>query len=384
MTCGKRNNFSLYIHFPWCIKKCPYCDFNSHTALQTIPYDEYIQALIDDYMNAIPLVEDRTLTSIFLGGGTPSLFAPKYIEKILKKISTITPIDNIEITLEANPGSIDLNHIRGYRDAGINRLSLGIQSFNDRSLKEIGRIHTANDAYLALDTACNIFKRINVDLMFGLPEQTLEMGLNDLKIACSTSIEHLSWYQLTIEANTHFAKKTPILPSSEKIEDLYEHGLEYLQNNHFKQYEISAYTRNKPSAHNVNYWSGGDYIGIGAGSHSKWTYSSDIQRWSLWRLPKKYLNHLASERKEWSASIAEDDRMFEYFLNRSRMSGHLSWEELSYQSTVHIDYAKKWLHTRKHLINNFLEISNNGVTFKSDAMLFNRLFLEILLEQRTA
>lgn len=383
MRTGNREDFSLYIHFPWCIKKCPYCDFNSHVALQSIPFDDYIQAMILDYQHMIPKMHGRTLKSIFLGGGTPSLFPPQHMDRLLNAIDLITPIDDIEITLEANPGSLDLSHIPGYRSSGINRLSLGVQSFNDDALKYLGRIHSKNDAIEAIDTASELFDRINIDIMFGLPQQSLELGLHDIQTACSYNIEHISWYQLTIEPNTHFAKKTPVLPKAEHIESLYEQGIEILNHHHYRQYEISAHSKNQPSQHNVNYWSGGDYIGIGAGAHSKWTTGDDIERWSLWRTPKKYLNKTAATRIEWHAHVPESERMLEYFLNRSRMSGSVSWSRMAFDSTLTVDYIQKWLKPLKNSLENYLELSEDGIKFLPNAMLFNRPLLEIILEEQT-
>lgn len=376
MTVGRKTDFSLYIHFPWCQKKCPYCDFNSHVAKQAINYREYVTALLDDLKKVN--YTGRKLISIFMGGGTPSLFPPSEIAWLLDNIAKIIDIDSIEITLEANPGTLDNNYLCGYRAAGINRISLGVQSFNDTLLQKIGRIHSSKEALTAIDKALELFHRVNIDLMFALPDQEIAMAMTDLETACKTGVEHISWYQLTIEENTHFAKCPPSLPKSETIDSIYEQGLLLLQTHDFRQYEISAHTRNKPSTHNLNYWQGGDYIGIGAGAHSKWTTGDNIVRWSLWRSPKKYLNSLGN-RQEWFAEIKKEDRLFEYLLNRSRMQGSVSWQEISEINSIDITYTKEWFNNKKNIIEDYLITDKNGIKFTDKAMLFNRRFLEILV-----
>ena len=374
------NNIGLYIHFPWCIKKCPYCDFNSHVHHGSIPEQEYISALIDDFNTVLPFLTGKTLCSIFMGGGTPSLFSPASIKSLLTHINTYYPLHDIEITLEANPGTLDQSHLEGYRVAGINRLSIGVQSFDDTSLQELGRIHSAEHAHRALESATLLFPRINIDLMFGLPKQSIVMGLNDLQIACNYNIEHISWYQLTIEAGTHFAKQTPMLPQVEFIEELYEQGLSILTTAGFHQYEISAHTRNKSSTHNVNYWLHGDYIGIGAGAHSKLSFSDRIERWSLWRQPKKYLAHQGLERREWQTIVADKEKLFEYFLNRSRMGAEVTWQEIQLRTGLEISYIKHYLQSCPG-VNDFLTLDDNKLIFLPKCMLFNRSFMELLINQ---
>lgn len=375
-------DFSLYIHFPWCIKKCPYCDFNSHVLHGAIPEEMYINALIEDITYIQPLLEHRTLRSIFMGGGTPSLFSPGSIARLLHAIDTITPLGESEITLEANPGVLDLSHLEGYYNAGINRLSLGVQSFDDTALKNIGRVHNTHDTQQALDVAIKLFKRINIDIMFGLPTQSVSAALHDLTMASNYPIEHLSWYQLTIEAETHFAKKPPLLPDSDTMETIYNEGIALLADHGFAHYEISAYTRHTPSLHNLNYWSGGDYIGIGAGAHSKWTHHDTLERWSLWRSPQKYLKTTAEHRQETFYTVAESDRLFEYFLNRSRMPGSVTWHDIAHHTLLPLSFLHTWQQRHTTSLHDFIHMDHMGVTFLPQCMLFNRLFMEIMLDKK--
>ncbi len=265
---------SLYIHLPWCIRKCPYCDFNSHALRDELPEQTYIDALIKDLDADKQQVIDRPLVSIFIGGGTPSLFSPQAIERILNAVQQRFHLDaNIEITLEANPGTIEKTRFAGYFSAGVNRLSVGVQSFQADKLKVLGRIHDDNEAKRAVDTVINSgFTNFNVDLMHGLPNQSIDDALFDLNTALAFSPTHLSWYQLTLEANTFFAKHPPTLPPDDLIWEMQEQGQQLLADFNFKQYEISAYSQpNKQCVHNKNYWEFGDYLGIGAGAHSKIT-----------------------------------------------------------------------------------------------------------------
>lgn len=285
---------SLYIHIPWCVRKCPYCDFNSHTT-SVIPESDYIDALIDDLNQELESVQGRSLHSIFFGGGTPSLFSAKGISRILTEVERrISFSTDIEITLEANPGTVEQHKFSGYRAAGVNRLSIGVQSFNQKHLLSLGRIHNNMEAIAAADTAKKAgISNFNIDLMHGLPEQTQREGLTDIQQAIDLEPTHISWYQLTIEPNTVFYNSPPTLPSDDKLADIQEAGEELLGSAEFNQYEISAYSRgNRPSKHNTNYWLFGDYIGIGAGAHGKITDISKQQisrRWKT-RSPKDYLS----------------------------------------------------------------------------------------------
>lgn len=292
---------ALYIHVPWCIRKCPYCDFNSHQANNDIPEAEYVKALRFDLQQDLVLAQGRKLTSIFFGGGTPSMLSAKAIGQILQDAETIVGFDpDIEITLEANPGTFEQDKFSGFRAAGVNRLSIGIQSFNDQQLKLLGRVHGREEALRAVGVARKAgFDNLNLDLMHGLPQQSLEAAQADLQQAIDLGPEHLSWYQLTIEQNTAFYSAPPVLPEDEVLADIQDAGVELLAANGYEQYEISAYARHKKRArHNLNYWQFGDYLGIGAGAHGKITFPDREQILRLWktRLPKHYLDAASTQK----------------------------------------------------------------------------------------
>ncbi|MCP4595187.1 radical SAM family heme chaperone HemW [Neptuniibacter sp.] len=313
---------SLYIHVPWCVRKCPYCDFNSHAVRDDIPEQQYIEALLQDLRSEQHLAQGREIQSIFIGGGTPSLFAADSYKQLLQEINTIIPISrSAEITLEANPGTFEQEKFKGYREAGINRLSIGIQSFSNHQLQALGRIHSNVEAVNAASLARDIFDNINLDLMHGLPGQDLEGALFDLKQAIALRPDHLSWYQLTIEPNTEFNAKPPSLPVDETLWDIQEQGQSLLAEKGFEQYEISAYARdNKRSKHNLNYWTFGDYLGIGAGAHGKITLPESnaiIRRWKQ-KQPKGYL--CWNTRLSGEEPIARDELAFEFMLNALRLS----------------------------------------------------------------
>lgn len=270
----KEDPFSLYIHIPWCIKKCPYCDFNSYDSPSQLPEQEYVQVLLQDLTQDLPRVANRTLKSVFFGGGTPSLFSPKSFETILNHVHRVLSCQpNMEITLEANPGTLEHKSFKDYRNAGINRISIGAQSFNDYSLQALGRIHAAKDTHKAIDAIRKGgFDNYNIDLMYGLPQQSLNDALSDLKTAIELSPTHLSWYHLSIEPNTIFHHKPPVLPNDDEVFEIQQAGFELLKQQGFMQYEISAFAQKGfQCQHNKNYWEFGDYLGIGAGAHSKIT-----------------------------------------------------------------------------------------------------------------
>ena len=319
---------SLYIHFPWCVKKCPYCDFNSHEAQGTIPEAEYINALEKDLLRDIGSSarlshQDRTIKSIFLGGGTPSLFSADSMSDLFMRLRKhLDFTDDIEITLEANPGTIDYPKFAGYFDAGINRLSMGVQSFNNHHLQGLGRIHSSNEVLLAYDAAIRAgFRNINLDLMHGLSAQSIDQAMNDLSQAIELKPTHLSWYQLTIEPNTQFYKQPPILPPEDDLWDIYTDGLKLLENNGFSRYEVSAFSQaNKRAQHNLNYWHFGDYLGIGAGAHGKITERDGIERTAKTRLPKDYL----LEQKSKTTRIPANELVSEFLMNALRLTDGFS------------------------------------------------------------
>ncbi len=286
---------SLYVHIPWCVKKCPYCDFNSHAAGGDLPEDAYVTALIDDLQQDAELAQGRHLTSIFFGGGTPSLFSASAIEKIIAAAQGIIGFaDKTEITLEANPGTFEQQKFIDYKNGGVNRLSIGVQSFNDQQLLALGRIHSGDNAIRAVATAKAAgFDNINLDLMHGLPEQTPAQALADVQQAIALAPSHLSWYQLTIEPNTAFYSAPPPLPEEDQLQEIQEGGLALLTAAGFAQYEVSAFAQpGRQAKHNINYWQFGDYLGIGAGAHSKVTMlaTRQIQRSRKTRHPRDYLS----------------------------------------------------------------------------------------------
>lgn len=292
---------ALYVHVPWCIRKCPYCDFNSHQAGEDIPEAEYVRALRFDLEQDKLLAQGRKLTSIFFGGGTPSMLSADAIAQIIKDAAEVIGFeDGIEITLEANPGTFEQEKFAGFWRAGVNRLSIGIQSFNDHQLKKLGRVHGRDEAINAVEVARRAgFDNINLDLMHGLPDQSLADALADIDQAIALSPEHLSWYQLTIEPNTAFYSAPPVLPEEDILVDIQDAGFARLAEAGYEQYEVSAYARNKNQArHNLNYWQFGDYLGIGAGAHGKITDVDQKRLFRLWktRLPQHYLAAASSQK----------------------------------------------------------------------------------------
>lgn len=325
---------SLYIHIPWCVRKCPYCDFNSHEARHKIPEDEYVNALLLDFEEHLPLIWGRRLVSIFFGGGTPSLFSPHAIERLLLGIHARLPFhSDIEITLEANPGTVDEAHFTGFRQAGINRLSLGIQSLQDEKLKALGRIHNREYALRAIQAAKKAgFNNFNLDLMHGLPGQSIADALSDLRDALQQEPSHFSWYQLTIEPNTFFHYKPPVLPEEEILWDIQEQGKKILLDQGFNQYEVSAYSLpERQCIHNRNYWEFGDYLGIGAGAHSKLTDREQqvIHRYQQIKNPKDYLaqfteNPTLKKVARIHKILSDQDIRFEFLLNALRLNEGVS------------------------------------------------------------
>ncbi|MGB4072583.1 radical SAM family heme chaperone HemW [Pseudomonas sp.] len=320
---------ALYVHIPWCVKKCPYCDFNSHAAGPTLPEEEYVDALLADLDNDLSQVHGRPLTSIFFGGGTPSLFSAKALGRLLQGVERrVTFASDIEITLEANPGTFEQAKFRDYRSLGINRLSIGVQSFQEAKLKALGRIHDGNEAIRAADMARAAgFDNFNLDLMHGLPDQSIEDALFDLRTAIAQQPTHLSWYQLTMEPNTVFWSQPPQLPEDDLLWDIQEAGQALLAAEGYAQYEVSAYAQaGKAARHNLNYWTFGDFLGIGAGAHAKLSQpDGSISRSWKTRLPKDYLD--AS--KAFSAGVrplGADELPFEFLMNVLRLTDGIASE----------------------------------------------------------
>ena len=316
---------SLYIHIPWCVRKCPYCDFNSHNAPQKIPQADYIDALARDLDQDLALAQGRMLQSIFFGGGTPSLFTPESIKRLLDNVeSRLTFASDIEITLETNPGTVEHGPFAGYRDAGVNRISFGVQSFDDDALQRIGRIHSAGEAERAVKMAQDAgIGNINLDLMYALPEQTIDGALADVEKAILLQTPHLSHYQLTLEPNTQFAANPPKLPDDDDAWDMQEACQARLASAGLNQYEVSAYARDGAQCrHNLNYWNFGDYLGIGAGAHGKISHADGgiHRRWKV-RAPRGFMELAGTQR-----GIGGDDAIpaqrlpFEFMLNALRVN----------------------------------------------------------------
>ena len=316
---------SLYVHLPWCVRKCPYCDFNSHTAGTAPPRQRYIDALLRDLAREASRADGRTLTSVFLGGGTPSLFPPQEIGQLLKGVRALfTLAEDIEITMEANPGTVECGAPAGYRDAGVNRLSIGAQSFDDALLRTLGRIHNGDDIARAYDAATQGgFDNINIDLMHGLPGQNVEMAMRDLKAAVALGPTHLSWYQLTLEPNTVFYARPPAgLPDEDLAFAIQDCGQALLAAEGYRQYEVSAYARDgRHCRHNLNYWEFGDYLAVGAGAHGKLTTSHGVQRYQKPANPMMYMQvQEAGEPGTAATTLTDDDLLFEFMLNALRLN----------------------------------------------------------------
>ena len=317
---------SLYVHLPWCVRKCPYCDFNSHTAGNDAPRARYIAALLADLDIESARAQGRRLTSVFLGGGTPSLFPPADIAVLIEGIrERFKLIENAEITMEANPGTVECGDPAGYKQAGINRLSIGAQSFNEQSLTKLGRIHSVADISRAVEEAHAAgFTNINLDVMYGLPGQDLEAALDDLRAAAALLPTHLSWYQLTLEPNTVFFARPPAgLPDNDKSFDIQMAGQALLTTLGYEQYEISAYARGEEcrSQHNLNYWSFGDYLAVGAGAHGKISTAQGIGRYAKPANPLQYMQSLEEGAPETQLTMLDErERMFEFMLNALRLT----------------------------------------------------------------
>jgi putative oxygen-independent coproporphyrinogen III oxidase len=315
---------SLYIHLPWCVKKCPYCDFNSHRAGDAPPRQRYIQALLKDLNDEVPRANGRVIESIFLGGGTPSLFSPDEIDDLLKGVSARFELaSDAEVTMEANPGTVECGSPAGYRDAGVTRLSIGAQSFDDKRLAALGRIHSSADIVRAVDEAkMGGFTNFNIDLMHALPDQTVEMALDDLNAAIRLGPSHISWYQLTLEPNTIFHARPPAnMPDDDLAFEIQDKGQALLREQGYEQYEISAYARNNARCrHNLNYWLFGDYLAVGAGAHGKITTADGIFRYQKPANPLQYMMSQEAEKTETAlVAVGPADQMFEFMLNALRL-----------------------------------------------------------------
>lgn len=314
---------ALYVHFPWCVRKCPYCDFNSHKIKDDIPEKEYIDALLRDLDREIPEVWGRRIVSVFFGGGTPSLFSPESIDKLLSELRARLALQpGCEITMEANPGTAEQGRFVEFLSAGVNRLSIGVQSFNDDLLSRLGRVHNASEAKKAMEMAHHAgFKSTNLDLMFGLPAQSLAGAEHDIKTAVDLQPSHISYYQLTIEPNTLYAQNPPKLPEDDNIWNMQSQGQQLLAKRGYQQYEISAYAKAAMQCdHNLNYWNFGDYLGLGAGAHGKITSAHGVRRYGKVKQPKEYLIKAGLDQSELSNyQLSQQDAVIEFMMNAMRL-----------------------------------------------------------------
>lgn len=321
---------SLYIHIPWCVQKCPYCDFNSHALKGEVPHEEYVRHLLADLDNDVALTAGREVSTIFIGGGTPSLLSSEAMQLLLDGVRARLPLaTDAEITMEANPGTVEADRFSGYQRAGVNRISIGVQSFSPQKLQRLGRIHGPEEAIRAAHLAAGLgLRSFNLDLMHGLPDQSLAEALDDLKQAIALNPPHLSWYQLTIEPNTLFGSRPPVLPDDDSLWDIFEQGDALLRAAGYQQYETSAYA--KPGyrcEHNLNYWRFGDYLGVGCGAHGKLTQpDGTILRTVKTRHPRGFM---AGNYQEKQFAVADHDKPFEYFMNRFRLLEAMPRDEFS-------------------------------------------------------
>lgn len=375
---------SLYIHTPWCVRKCPYCDFNSHEPQgNELPEAAYLKALLQDIDGDLELAAGRTIQSIFIGGGTPSLLSPGFYKSLLNEVSARLPFsETIEITLEANPGTTEQSRFNGYRDAGINRLSLGVQSFHPDQLAALGRIHSGEEAVSAVNQARQAgFDNLNIDLMHGLPQQTPQLAMADIEQALALSPEHLSWYQLTLEPNTAFYVHPPTLPHEETLWDIQDQGHLRLQQAGLARYEISAYARpDRQSLHNLNYWQFGDYLGIGAGAHGKLSHVDGQGQWHIerrWktRQPDAYLRRVNDPRGfiAGKQSIDENELPLEFSMNALRLTQGVPLSMWSAHTGLPVDVLLARLHNaeKKGLLMEMpkrLQASPQGLLFLNELL----------------
>lgn len=378
----------LYIHLPWCEKKCPYCDFNSH-ALTDVPEQQYIDALLLDLEQELPLIWGRQIETIFFGGGTPSLFSGAAIKQLMSSLRAYLNFSpNIEITMESNPGSAQLEKYKEYIEAGINRLSIGAQSFNNHQLKLLGRIHNSEQIHLAVKAAREAgFDNINIDVMFALPEQSLADSLNDIETAINFDVEHLSFYQLTIEPNTLFYSNVPSnLPDDDLAWEMQQQGHDALQKAGYQHYEISAFSKPKKHCqHNVNYWQFGDYVGIGAGAHGKITLAGEqrICRRQKERQPERYMALNAVDKLSQEHNLSESDLTFEFMLNVLRLRQGFSLSLFSAVTGLKVETVLPHIVKAKErqlvTIDNFhIQPTDLGFQFHND---LQELFLNVEIKE---
>ena len=356
---------SLYVHMPWCVRKCPYCDFNSHTVPDELPAENYIQALVADLEQDLPLVWGRGVQSIYFGGGTPSLFSADQLAGFLSAARARLDLrPDVEITLEANPGTIERDSFRAYAQAGINRVSLGVQSFDDKLLKSIGRIHGRSEIEQSLESLNSAgISNFNIDLMFALPGQSPDQSRQDIELAINAGPSHISFYQLTIEPNTAFAAQPPKLPVDDIAWGMQQSGLDILEANAYGQYEISAFAlAEKQSRHNMNYWRYGDFLAVGAGAHGKITTAADgrVQRYAKHRHPRRYMQGL--QNGDWRGEtrvLSDGELVFEFFLNQLRLKHGVTIDDFSLRTGLPWSVVESRVH--KAVEKGLLEVRDKRV-----------------------
>lgn len=371
---------SLYIHMPWCVRKCPYCDFNSHEladgSLSLELEQHYLQALLADFISQKAFIQNRQISSVFIGGGTPSLISAQGYQWLFTHLKQhVEFLPNAEITMEANPGTLEHAPFDAYLAAGINRLSIGVQSFDDEHLKRLGRIHDQNNAKHAIQNALSAgFKRVNVDLMHGLPAQSLQQALFDLQTAIELGATHISWYQLTIEPNTVFYREQPILPQEELLDAIQLQGEQLLRAHGFNQYEVSAWAKELPGQHNLNYWQFGDYLAIGAGAHGKVSMPDGVYRFQKTRQPKDYLAKMPAEHLQFKR-IADTELPFEFMMNALRLSDGVSCDNYTArtgQALYKLQHTLQHLRAKKLLVDDPMRLQCTET---------GRLYLNTVLEE---
>lgn len=368
---------SLYIHYPWCIRKCPYCDFNSYPKNKIVCTDEsYLNALIIDFKQNINLISNRKFNAVYFGGGTPSLFSPKLMEKLMHEISPYCE-ENCEISMEANPGTVSLESLKDYRSLGVNRISLGVQSFDDRELKLLGRIH---DSKAAIEACNNVIKagfdNFNIDIMHGLPEQTTQKALADIKIATSLGCNHLSWYELTLEENTYFGSHPPKLPNEDNLADIEEQGFVLLKELGFNRYEVSGYTKDRRCQNNLNYWFFYDYFGIGAGAHSKIKIGDKTCRRGNPQDPSSYIEEVKNKKNNFF-EVKKSDLPFEFMLNRLRVFDETKYDEFENTTRLNFSTVKDKLEKAKD--DGLLQFSDTGYALTDKGRWMLNDILELFL-----
>lgn len=373
----------LYIHIPFCIRKCPYCDFFSEKISSKEIVDKYVEALIHELSLYSELTSNRLVETIYIGGGTPTLFSPRKIDQILNAVNKFFTISaDAEISMEANPGTVSSDDIRNYREIGINRLSIGIQSLNDKFLKILHRIHTRKEAIKVAETVSKYYDNFNLDLMHSLPGQTYADAINDLKELISLNPRHISWYQLTIEEGTAYAESIPSLPDEDVIDSIYIEGYDLLKSSGYHHYEVSAFAQKEYQCkHNVNYWTFGDYLGAGAGAHSKLTINNKIRRQSRIENTCTYINNLLENQPQEiylsNEIIPEQNIPFEYFLNRLRLFTPLSINE--YENYTGLSFNNIRYLFEKYSEDNLVTIEKDKITITEKGQLFINQMLEDFL-----